>query len=285
MTDRTDRDYLRRPFEALAEDIRHAATGHRVVYVPNPGNRGDALIRYGTKLFLEDIGLRHEEVNIAGRWGRSHLAPFLLQRGTPVLFLLGGGGAWSKAYGGAYQVARTLSRVTHRLFVLPSTYEFPPDGVRGTLYRRDEFESRAQAPMSRFCHDMAFYALLHADRLGFARTPISEDVGVHFRLDLETRFAREDLPANNVDISAQGDHMSLADEFLRTLARRRLIVTDRLHVAVGGLIAGRPVRLAAGHYFKIRAIHATSIVPGFADRVTLMPETMTPAEIARTAPS
>jgi hypothetical protein len=275
---------LKQEYDSLAEDLLDAASGRRVVYFCNPGNRGDALIRYGTKLFLEHYGIDHIEQNVAGPHGRSHALPYLSPTfPDDVLFLIGGGGAWSQSYNGGYRLARLISRGRGRLFVLPSTFEFSPSGVRGTLYRRDQGESRDAVPNSRFCHDMAFYAAIHRNELGFDRMPASSSAGIYFRSDLESRFRMSELPADNYDISAAGDHMSSADQFIRELASNRVNVTDRLHVCVGSLVARRQVYLMTGNYFKIRAIYESTIRPYFGTEIELAGEGEHPRDFAARA--
>jgi exopolysaccharide biosynthesis predicted pyruvyltransferase EpsI len=47
--------------------------------------------------------------------------------------------------------------------------------------------------------------------------------------------------------------------FLRFIARYDRVVTDRLHVAIGGALLGRDVTLAANRYFKNRAVYEHSL--------------------------
>lgn len=247
---------LLRPFDALAARIKAEAEGRRVVYIPNPGNFGDGLIRFATKRFLADHGIRHIEVNVGFRGGRYTLTPLLLQRGRH-LFLYGGGGAWSDAYGFGHAICRYISRFTDSLIVLPSTYGFVPHrGIRGTLYRRDEFQSRERRPDAPFCHDMALYLYAIGERYGFAPRA-DERVGYLFRRDRES--AGQDLPPQNIDVSEAGNHMSNGCDFLRTVAGYGRIHTDRLHVSIAGAILGGKVRLYRGNYFKIEAIYRSSM--------------------------
>lgn len=244
-TDNLDqRAALLQPFNALAARIKAEAGDRRIVYIPNPGNFGDGLIRFATKRFLADYGIDHLEINVGFRGGRYMLTPMLLQRDRH-LFLYGGGGAWSEAYGFGHAICRYISRFTDGLVVLPSTYGFVPHrGIRGTLYRRDEFQSRERCADAPFCHDMAFYLYAIGERYGFAARE-DERVGYLFRRDRES--AGQKLPPRNVDLSEAGNHMSNGCDFLRAVSRYGRIHTDRLHVSIAGAILGGKVRLTCPH--------------------------------------
>lgn len=50
-----------------------------------------------------------------------------------------------------------------------------------------------------------------------------------------------------------------ASTLLRTLARYKCVETDRLHIGIGAALLGRPVRLHANAYHKIRGIYEYSL--------------------------
>ena len=248
-------------FRRLAEDIKERAQGKTVVYIPNPGNWGDGLIRYGTKLFFEDFGIRHLEVNIGYRFGKVALAPFL----SPdyirkCFFVYGGGGAWGAAYSGGLDTVKFLAKFTRDFCVLPSTYEIPVNLKGGVFYSRGLTQSMKACPNALFCHDMALYIATKPDHLTTCAGEKVKQIGVFFRQDKESRdiaFAR--VFAGSRDISAEGDHMSNGDSFIRTVSRHDQIFTDRLHVAIAGCIANCEVRLAPGNYFKIGEVFESSL--------------------------
>lgn len=261
---------MKKEFHALAEEIKSFSEGAEIIYIPNPGNLGDGLIRYGTKMFLHHYQLKHTEISIDGRRGRAHLIPYLFPLTRhKVVFLYGGGGAWSRHYDIGYKTYQLLSRFTKNIFVLPSTYDIKPSHISGILYRRDEEESKLRVPDSRFCHDMAFFAALQRDKLEFFRSAVVRDHGNFFRTDLESQYNPSQLPSQNFDISAQGRQLDNVDGFIRTLASCESISTDRLHVAVASIVAKRPVTLYTGNYFKIRAIYNASIASHFPGEVEL----------------
>jgi len=69
----------------------------------------------------------------------------------------------------------------------------------------------------------------------------------------------------NCDISAFGNHLSDAQEFLRYIDQFEHIVTDRLHVAIGGALLNKNVTVFGGSYFKIKAIYNSSMAGIFDD--------------------
>lgn len=250
-------------FQALADDLQKRAGTKAIVYVPNPGNWGDGLIRYGTKLFFEDFGIRHLEVNIGVRLGKLALLPFVSPlHSRKYQIVLGGGGAWGRAYSGGYETAKFLSRTMANLVVLPSTYELPVSFRGGVFYSRGRVESLQACPGARFCHDMALYV---AARPRGVNVFVEEraQVGVFMRRDRESAIAGGGGLPDSRDVSADGDHMSCGDSFIREVGQYKVVFTDRLHVAIAGCIAGRKVHLFPGNYFKIREIYEASLGEAF----------------------
>lgn len=250
-------------FDALAERIRTAAEGRRIVYIPNPGNWGDGLIRYGTKAFFADYDIKHIEVNIAYSKGLIALAPFLIKP-SQFFFVHGGGGAWCKAHDRATRTVGFLTRITSNVLVLPSTYELKPARDKGIYYRRDNQESLSVMPNSSFCHDMAFYLAHRGVPYKAADNGSSQNM---FRTDKESRNTPDKLPFDNLDLSTYGDHMSDCEKLLRHVARYSTIETDRLHLCIASALVGCKVKLYAGNYFKIRAIYESSIKQYFGDNI------------------
>ena len=252
-------------FKRLAADIREKSNGRQVVYIPNPGNYGDGLIRYATKKFFQDFEIRHIEVNVGYARGRLALLPFLLSP-KKYLFVYGGGGAWCVAYGFGRSIVKFISLFTRDYLVLPSTYELAPAGKGGTYYRRDQTNSKALVPEAKFCHDMAIYL---ADKTPLFRCDPNGPTGNLFRTDRESAKDVGRLPADNIDISHKGNHMSNGDGFLEMVSRYSEVNTDRLHVAIASAVAGCTVNLEGGNYFKIRAIYEASLADIFGDRIRM----------------
>lgn len=267
----TDDKNLRSAFDSLADKIKSDAGGRQIVYISNPGNFGDGLIRLGTKHFLADYEIDHVEATIGYHRPSLYLLRYLL-KAKNFHFLYGGGGAWSNAYPFGRDTCKTISRFGGHITVLPTTFALEGLPEKASLVRRDNLDSLKFAPQSAFCHDMALYLAVKSKE-GRFRTfdaPV-KDVGVHMRTDHESKNLNlTNLPGNE-DLSIEGDHMSDAHVFLERIAETKLIYTDRLHVAIGACIIGREVRIYPGNYFKIPAVFNTSLEPYFGNSVQLLP--------------
>lgn len=243
-------------YSALAATIVEKAAGRTIVYVPNPGNFGDGLIRYATKMFFKHYGIDHIELNIAFRGGRYLLIPLLLRR--KYFLVYGGGGAWCGNFCFGRDICRMISRFTNQFLVLPTTYDSDITGISGTLMRRDNYVSKTVAPHSSFCHDMALYLAVQ-DTRSFQGTPNDAEPCYALRTDRESALTKGDLPDGNLDFSEMGNHMSNGDEFIELVSRYKTIVTDRLHVAIAGGLAQATVELRSGNNSKIEGVYKSSL--------------------------
>lgn len=275
---------LRTPFADLADHLVEASKGREVVYIPNPGNFGDGLIRHGTKLLFSDYGIEHYELNIGYSRIRYQLFP-LLAKQNRYHFVYGGGGAWSPNYAFGDRIAKLIARRTPRLTVLPSTFGLENPPKIGTLFRRDQQKSKDTAPNSIFCHDMALYTAAREQADQYLYPAPTKALGIMMRTDHESRFSGtviRDLPKNE-DISLEGDHMSPGSQFLMRVADYETIYTDRLHIAIAASLVGRKVKLLTGNYFKIKAIYEATLAPHFSDLVELLPDDFTIENVAEHA--
>lgn len=254
---------IKERFDVLANTILSKSKGKKIVYIANPGNFGDGLIRYATKAFFSDYKIEHEEVFIGLNRPWFHLLPYLLSdklNKQNYVFIYGGGGAWAEKYDFGYDVAKFISRWSAELIVLPSTFGRNVESIKGELFYRDNFESKKNCPNGEFCHDMAFYlTTINQERIPHvSRTSVNN--GYLFRTDAEARLGAEaKLPSDNIDISTFGDAFSNVDEFLRYVSNYNTVYTDRLHVAIAGIVLNKQVELFTGNYFKIKRIFESSI--------------------------
>ncbi|MBI1249055.1 hypothetical protein GC197_14585 [bacterium] len=216
-----------------------------IYYVANPGNWGDALIRYGTRKLFSDMGLEVIEC-LAEERDR------LCSHRDPGTVIYGGGGAWCNLWQHAFGYVKSYAKF-HDCIVLPSTYDRHFSVPRTTFFCRDQFESKQHMPESTFVHDLAFY-IGDEFRSG---TPTNR-TGYFFRKDAE-KSGRIELPQSNVDLSRQGSTDSHVGKFFEILDHCKVIHTDRLHVAIAGCLLHREVHLYPGSYFKNRAVFESSI--------------------------
>lgn len=245
-------------FKGLEEHLKTVTWRGPVYYLANPGNWGDAVIRYGTLKFLSDINLDFKEIKRSEigslTLGKRQWLTSLLQGGTVIY---GGGGAWCKLWNHSVIYVNRLAQ-RYPVVVLPSTYEssYSINGV--TFFRRDNYESLDNMPNSIFCHDMAFYIgseFLEKDR--------GSGTGYFFRTDAESS-GRIDIPLANTDISAQNksyntDQFVDISDFFKEVNRFSVIHTDRLYICIAACLMEKEVHLYPGSYFKNRAVYMSSI--------------------------
>jgi hypothetical protein len=235
---------VRKEFLFLEEVIKERGRHSPVYYFDNPGNWGDALIRYGETKFLRSIGVHFHEVT---RRKTDWLLP-LARRG---ILIYGGSGAWCRVGDRAIHRIRKVRHLFKHIIVLPSTYEVFERFPRTTYFARDRFESLSAVPDAHFCHDMAFC-------IGAVECQNGEGTGHFFRLDVE-RSGRFEVPPNNFDLSGAGDNNSSVAEFFDELSRYAVIHTDRLHVAIASCLLGKEVHLYPNSYFKNHAVFRSSL--------------------------
>lgn len=247
-------------FSELAGHIRAIAGDRPLVFMINPGNWGDSLIREGAEQFLRAHGLAYSAVRYSDiRRGKTNVEQVKAQIGHPSPVLLYNG---CGAFTGHYDTVSTfvaLAEAFDTAIFLPATFAldvrkagFPSDTH---FFVRDRFESRGFMPDVPFCHDMAFF--LEPEPSAKPR-----GTGWFMRLDAE-RPVDAPIPAGNVDLSDKGRAHTPVAGFLRRLSQCEVIHTNRLHVAIGGALLGREVHLYPNDYFKIRAIYRSSLEPYF----------------------
>lgn len=246
---------LRPEFDRLADTIKRKAKGQKVYYVANPGNWGDALIRYGTLKFFREYGIPYQEVN--HRFFKTPSRLSLLRYFKNRVAVMGGGGAWCEGWQHGHRIARKMERSSN-VIVLPSSFEyfFELDD-RTMVFARDKFESRENMPMAEFCHDMAFF--IDGD---FKKNNISSGTGYFFRSDKESA-GKVNIPESNIDLSTEGGHLTDVSEFFRKINRYSTIYTDRLHVGIAAGLLEKEVHLYQSRYFKIKAIYNSTIRENF----------------------
>ena len=246
-------------FDVLAETISTLSKRRELVFIPSPGNWGDALINVGTEQFLASKGF----------------APRILQRdkflavidASPKSFenavvIVGGGGGWCENWHSTRDFVEAIGTHAHNVIVLPTTYELPVRHSRRsnvTYLRRDNGGSKNVAPRSMFCHDMAFF--LDVDRL--EPEPDAWRIKV-FRGDKE-RSPKAHSTEPSVDISMLGNSYHGVRPFFQILSRFDVIHTDRLHVAIAGSMLGKRAVLMPGNYAKARDVWSSSLEPNFSN--------------------
>jgi exopolysaccharide biosynthesis predicted pyruvyltransferase EpsI len=284
-------------------DYLKTLAGHEIVFQPNRGNAGDALIAFATYRLFDDLGLSyrvyHDGDDLSG-----------------CLLVYGGGGNLVPKY---TQCARFLAaHLEHatKIVILPHTIAGPPDllsrfgpNVEVICRERISYDHvRKTAPSARvrLMHDLALSLdpreiLANAEwRDSWVARPQTGKVrpGIHryrlrrlgadigwaasrlagrpptldcLRRDWERTDAR--IPWGNVDLSTATPydrsmgHRSSAEatafELFRYLDRFDVIHTNRLHVGIAGALLGKRVRFAPNSYWKNEAIYHHSLREAF----------------------
>lgn len=244
-------------FDALDQTIREttALFGTELIFVPSPGNWGDALINEGSRQFFRHRGHSVREVR---RAEVLELAAVRDLRTSTVI--VGGGGGWCHNFPTTRAFVDELRRHVGAIIILPTTYELPlldPQGTGVRYFTREQSLTRDDVD---FCHDMAFYIdagvdVFTADRLWrlFA-----------MRLDQE-RNPESFVPDRNVDLSALGNSYSTVHQFFELVSRFDVVYTDRLHVAIASCMTGRRVHILPGNYGKSAGVFAASLESNYSN--------------------
>ncbi len=232
-------------FTILKEILKAKCDRGYVYYLPNRGNWGDGLIRYGTLKLLKDANIDYKELNSLEK---DRLFP--LVKGGIVIY--GGGGAWCKRWNHSNDIVKMLTEKCN-VIVLPSTYEFTYPIPNTFFFCRDIFESKQNMPNATFCHDMAFYIGKQ-----FLKKGKGVGKGYFFRYDSESAN-RINVPSDNNDISRKGNHLSEVSQFFDEINKFAVIYTDRLHVSIAACLLEKEVHLYPGSYFKNQAVYLSSM--------------------------
>lgn len=253
-------DGITRDFDALAARVKEIAGERPLVFVLNPGNWGDSLIRAGAEAFLQHHGFRYHPISLREfRRGKVSLPDLRRQLGhdDPVM-LFNGNGAMNALYERMPLIASITQHFTTSIF-LPATFASPPSDFGFApgchFFVRDQQQSRQILPDAPFCHDMAFFLTPPDPGKG-------QGTGLMFRHDREAPEGQR-IPRGNVDLSAKGRTETSIDGFLARIAKFETIHTNRLHVGIGAALLGRRTFIYANGYFKNQAIFTSSLQPYF----------------------
>lgn len=244
-------------FNRLADSIRKFAGHTPLLYVPNEGNWGYALIHKGILQFFDYYGINYK---VTTRHEVKRLAASMERLGSKIddlVLVSGGGGSWRNEQSGNFKFVKSVAPAFAKMVVLPHTYETEkiPFNKSDVLYiARDSSISRTAIPESRACHDMAFFLQLPL----VLDIPKSKATGVFLRNDPERHPSANSLGAG-YDLSSMGNHLSPITPFFQVLAQFSQIVTDRMHVAIASAMLGLEVELYPGNYNKSVAVYSHTI--------------------------
>lgn len=215
----------RTAFAPVFEPLRD----RRVGYVRPLGNVGDLLIEAGTIQLFAHFGID---------WVR-----FDPDAPEPVDELVfGGGGNMGDLHPANVALRARCMTLGLPLTILPQSFVSREDPGYHRVWVRERISLR-HCRRASLAPDLA---------LGFAcevDTPVQHETGVFLRGDVEGAVRR---PAGARDPEPL---CATPAEYIELAARHAHIVTDRLHFAISGLIAGRKVTLLPNSYHKNQGMH------------------------------
>jgi exopolysaccharide biosynthesis predicted pyruvyltransferase EpsI len=203
--------------------------------VEQSGNVGDALISAGAGQLFSHYGIQT-------------ISPDDPNPAPAEWLVISGGGNMGNLYADCvaqreklYHLARTQRL---QVLILPQSFN-APDAVpkHARVFVREEY-SRRHCPWAVLAPDLA---------LGFACT-WTPPAPRH----REGIWLRRDTEAVAYDLPSLGDPVAAAKtprEYIDLAAGYEHIITDRLHFAIAGLLAGRHVTLLANSYPKNRGVY------------------------------
>lgn len=262
-----------------------------LLFIPNPGNGGDALIAYATVALFKELGLNYKictpDINASGR-----------------VVLYGGGGMFVERYNFAAQTLRAIHKDAKKVVILPHTISGHEDTLRlfgsniEIICREPQSVSHVTSTGTGaqvfLCHDLAFTLSmpdllakqhlcdrnlqreldLRMGRKWYYRNMVASFI--HRRRDKTLYCFRTDSEQTNVDRPV--DNLDLTDRinYDRTqrderlvektafniayhLQRYGVIHTNRMHVAIASMLLGKTVNLYPNDYRKIENVYAYSI--------------------------
>ncbi|MDK8823370.1 hypothetical protein [Corynebacterium coyleae] len=245
-------------YQWLADVIKERASGKQILYVPNIGNWGDALIHEGTKQFLQHFDIEGQIVH----WQDLKLwlkdtARLGIELNS-VLVLNGGGGSWRNAKSGNRSRAEALSEIFGSIIELPHTYfapELQTQGCEVEYFSRDKSTSMSHVPSSTYCPDMAFFLQLP----DLTKSVHARGDGFFLRRDSERNRALGDLYKRGIDLAQYGNETSNIVPFFEILNGYSQIYTDQLHVGVAAAMLGKRTTLISSNSSENRDIYDATI--------------------------
>ncbi len=213
--------------------VMEPLVGRRVGYIRPNGNVGDALIEAGTFQLFGEFGIRWKLQNANGPLDDTvdHL-------------VFGGGGNMGTMYLDNWEMRRAALRLGPPLTIFPQSFT-TAEGQEFTRVFVREPESLAFYPSAGLAPDLA----LGLDWIPSAAA--TNDLGIFLRYDRESAVASHRRASDPVELCrTPRDYLMLAADY-------RQIITDRLHFAICGLIAGREVAILPNSYHKNLSMHQT----------------------------
>lgn len=220
------------PLDAFAP-IFEPLQGRRVGLVTPYGNVGDTLIGLATEQLLDEFKIDW------GKWDEAHPNNESFDE-----LLFGGGGNMGTRYRNNWELRNRVFETGLPVTILPQSFNSEELRSYKKVWVR-ETVSKQYCPDSELAPDLALGLKLPLP------PPPKRRLGIFLRKDRERSAG---LPWLRRDPAKMCD---LPSEYFNLAATYNRIITDRLHFAICGLLAGREVTLLPNDYHKNRAMHQT----------------------------
>lgn len=240
-------------------------------YIPNGGNIGDMLIASSTMAFFDDNDISYTMYN-----GNS--APNIVY---------GGGGIWTSSYERDWSKFLPIFQSAQRVVILPSSFNGCQKLLdildeRFTVFCREEksykyLKSANTGAKILLDHDMALrmspkilsvplkYSEKTSNVLGnIAWGRIPRNVAYFMRTDCESSgHYTSDMDVSDLaygSSTSSTDYINFCALLMLTIVNiPDVIVTDRLHVGIAGLLMGKTVYLLDNSYGKLSGVYKNSL--------------------------
>lgn len=239
-----------------------------IIYIPNPGNAGDALIAFATLQLFKKVGLRYIIGDILEIYRNSTL-------------FYGGGGNLIGIY---HQCESFLNNnkppyLGNQIVVLPHTIASVDDLLHTTkdnviFICRELISCDYVSRVFKYANNvlLADDIVFSIENLQEYASRIGKGTLNCFRTDCE-RIA-EDVPEDNEDLSVTMNDVwfiafdydllqSMTHNIFSKIAKYDTIHTNRLHMAIVGSLLNKKVYFHSNSYYKCKAVYEYSIKDKF----------------------
>ncbi|OHB75174.1 MAG: hypothetical protein A2W31_05720 [Planctomycetes bacterium RBG_16_64_10] len=220
------------PIDAFAP-VFEPLTGRRIGYVRPYGNVGDALIDWATRQLFAEFHIDWEICD-----------PNADRAEDFDELVFGGGGNMGTRYRNNWELRSRVLALGLPVTVLPQSFTSPEERPYRRVYVRER-ASMAFCPQALLSPDLALGLEHDVGR------PPTRGLGVFLRRDPERATGLRWLSRDPARVCRT------PQEYLDLAASYERIVTDRLHFAICGLLAGRETTLLPNDYHKNASMYET----------------------------
>jgi exopolysaccharide biosynthesis predicted pyruvyltransferase EpsI len=230
-----------------------------IIYIPNPGNAGDALIAHGTFKLFDRIGMDYEIGDIDKKYENS------------ILFYAGGGNLVG-LYGQCKKFIENNMN-NNEIVLLPHTIKDVDKLIRSlgeniTIICREVVSYNYVKRLSKYKNniflskDMAFYIVPPK------YNSIGKGILNCYREDIEKTLII--IPSDNIDLS---DTLNVSDNnitykekmkkismsIFEYISEYETVNTNRLHMSIAGSLLNKNVNMYSNSYYKLKSVYDYSI--------------------------